>query len=214
MKAPSSHAQIVSKSLVLLLCLALSTLIISTFGQSVIRSTGKVCGKIYSFYSQRPAQKIVGVLLLLHGWGERAEGIFTKTKLPQILSENGFLIIAPELRQISFADQYTIAEIDQILKAQFETYNLNEPDLILGGFSAGGAIAVEYGEYLLASVTTGRLKAIFAIDPALDLRRLHRSAVNKTNYHCDGIISKEGRYTIKNLEEALGVPSKQGLNST
>jgi pimeloyl-ACP methyl ester carboxylesterase len=194
----------VSKSLVLHLCLALSTLINSTFGQSIVRSNGKVRGRTYSYYSQRPAQKIVGVLLLLHGWGERPESILKKTKLPQILSENGFLIIAPELRQISFADQYTIAEIDQILKAQFEKYKLNEPDLILGGFSAGGAIAVEYGEYLLASATTGGLKAIFAIDLALDLRRLYRSAVNKMNYHCDGIIFKEGRYTINNLEEALG----------
>lgn len=169
-----------------------------TVGQSIKKGNGKVSNESFYYTYIEPTQEIKGILILLPGWGESVRSIYEKTKLPNFLLEKGFVTIVPQLHQTLFADDYTISELNEIIKLQFERYNSNNLNLIIGGLSAGGAIAINYAEYLLDTDTTLRLKAVFAIDPPLDLNRMYASSENKIRYNCKSkLIRKEGSF-IKN----------------
>lgn len=175
----------------------------NTYGQEILKNKAKIDGATISYYVMQPQQQVKGILILLPGWGESLSSIFKKTSLPQRLADNGYLTIVPELHQTLFADDFTIAELNWFFKTQSVKYNLIEPDLILGGLSAGGAIAIGYAEYLLASDTMPKPKGVFAIDPPLDLERMYASAERKIKYDCGGLIRKEGYFIKGYLENAL-----------
>jgi len=170
--------------------------------QKIDKYKDKVNDKSFTYYVMQPQSKVVGILILLPGSGENPKSIFGKTGIPQMMAGKGFLILSPELHNSLFADQSSIDELNKICKVQRDKYNVS--NLIIGGFSSGGAVAVGYAEYLLRLDTSNILKGVFAIDPPLDLTRLYASALRKINYQCKGLIMKEG-YAIKGqLENALG----------
>lgn len=172
------------------------------FGQSIDKHKDKVNDEAFTYYVMQPKLKVSGILVLLPGSGENPKSIFDKTSLPQIMAKKGFLIVAPELHNSLFADQKTINELNEICKSNCQKYNVS--NLIIGGFSSGGAVAIGYAEYLLSIDTANILKGVFTIDPPLDLTRLYASAERKINYKCQGLIMKEG-YSIKQqLENSLG----------
>ena len=181
-----------------------------TNGQIIKNGNGKVNNETFSFSYIEPKQEIKGILILLPGWGESTQSIYEKTKLPYLLLEKGFVTIVPQLHQTLFADDYTIKEINEIIKVQSERSDANNLNLIIGGLSAGGAIAINYAEYALTIDTTLRLKAVFAIDPPLDLNRVYASAENKIRYNCKSkLIRKEGSFIKRYLLQALNGSPKE-----
>ena len=160
-----------------------------------------------------PKGDVKGFLLLLPGLGENARSVFHKTSLPALLSEQGALTIIPELEKALVAEDFIIVALNKILQEQHSKYGSAKPWLIIGGFSRGGAIAVRYAEYLLSLDSNNNLKGIFAIDPALDLKRLYKSSVNKINYDCSRLIKKEGSFIKNYLDKLLkGPPAIQPDN--
>jgi hypothetical protein len=172
------------------------------FGQSIDKYKGKVNDESFTYYIMQPKLEVKGILLLLPGSGEKPKSVFDKTSLSQIMVEKGFLIVVPELHNSLFADQKTINELNRICEIISQKYKVS--NLVIGGFSSGGAVGVGYAEYLLSIDTENVLKGVFAIDPPLDLERLYASSQRKINYKCQGLIQKEG-YSIKQqLENSLG----------
>ena len=172
------------------------------FGQNIKKYKDKAESKTFTYYVMQPQSKVNGVLILLPASGEKPQSVFNKTTLPQLLAQKGYLTIIPELHNTLFADQQTITQLNQIFKTQSQKYSIS--NFIIGGLSSGGAIAVGYAEYLLATDTQTMLKGIFSIDSPLDLSRIYASAKRKINYRCQGLIMKEG-YSIKNtLDNILG----------
>ena len=100
----------------IILYLSFLTLSDTAFGQIIKKGKGKVNNETFSYSYLEPTQEIKGVLILLPGWGERPQSIFEKTKLPHLLLEQGFVTIVPQLHQILFADDYTISQINEIIK--------------------------------------------------------------------------------------------------
>jgi pimeloyl-ACP methyl ester carboxylesterase len=192
------------ESLTIAFLLAIQSCFSFSYGQDISKNKGKVNGQTFSYYAMKPLKETKGILILLPGWGESLPSIFKKTSLPHLLAEKGYLTVVPELRQTLFADGYTVAELNELIKLESNKYNLTEPNLILGGLSAGGAIAIGYAEYLLATDTMTKLMGIFAIDPPLDLERMYASAENKIKYSCGGLIRKEGYFIKSYLENTLG----------
>jgi hypothetical protein len=186
----------------------------SSFGQTIRSDNIKVNHETLSYSYIEPAQEIKGILILLPGWGESTRSIFEKTKLPALLQEKGFVTIVPQLHQTLFADAFTISELNEIITTQSERYHSDHLNVIIGGLSAGGAIAIGYAEHLLSLDTSHNLKAVFAIDPPLDLARMYRSAENKINYDCKSkLIKKEGGFIKKYLTDALkGTPDEHPEN--
>ena len=129
-------------------------------GQSIKNGKGVVNKETFSYCFIEPEQEVKAVLILLPGWGENPRSVFEKTKLPRLLAEKGFVTVVPQLQQTLFADDYTISAITEIIKIQSKQYNSNELKFVIGGLSAGGAIAIGYAEYVLSLDTTKNLKGV------------------------------------------------------
>lgn len=189
----------------LIILLAVHIQFANAYGQNINVNKGKIDGRTYSWLVMESQQeKIKGILILMPGWGESIRSIFKKTTLPRLLAEKGYITIVPELRQTLFADDYTITQLNQIIKVASSKYNLNDPHIFLGGLSAGGSVAIVFAEHLVASDSTIKIRGVFAIDPPLDLERMYASAENKIKYKCGGLIQKEGFFIKSYLEKTLG----------
>lgn len=183
------------KSLTLFFVIAILGFTNTLFGQSIGKEKSEIDGQACYYYSTPASAKVKGVLILLPSFGEKARSIFDKISLPKLLADQGYLTIIPEINNTLFADQYTIDQLNQIIKTQAEKYNVS--NFVIGGLSSGGAVAVGYTEYRLSKDTSNIIKGVFAIDSPLDLARLYASAERKINYSCHGVVMKEG-YSIKN----------------
>lgn len=198
------------KYLQIIFSLSFFTLANVASGQTIKKGKGAVKKETFSYCYIEPEDEVKGMLILLPGWGESPQSIFEKTTLPRLMAEKGFVTVVPQLHKILITDDYTIAEINELLSIQYKRYNSIELPLVIGGLSAGGAISIGYAEHVLANDTTIKLKGVFAIDPPLDLARMYRSAENKIQYNCKSkLIRKEGDHTKKYLLRTLsGSPTE------
>jgi hypothetical protein len=173
-------------------------------GQKIIKDTINLNNEICTYFTTQPKGKIAGILLLLPGRGESPKEVFKNTSLPILLEAKGYLTVIPGLRYSLFAGKTIKAQITKILSAQSIKNNLNKPDLLIGGFSAGGAVAMSYAEFLLSSDTVSNLRGVFVIDSPLDLERLYISSERMLKYNCSDLIHKEGALTKDFLDKSLG----------
>ena len=199
------------KSLTLALFLSVTALARLGYGQAISQDKGTFDGKTFSYYYLEPNDTVRGIVILLPGWGEHPQSIFDQTSLPHLLAKKGFVSVAPQLQQRLFADDQTVAEINALVAILLKRYHSDHLPYCIGGLSAGGATAVGFAEHELAGVNGSALKGVFAIDPALDLSRMYRSAENKMQYRCQNqLIRKEGKFTKQYLLRILrGSPEER-----
>lgn len=191
--------------------LSFLTLVKVASGQAIKKDKAAVNDETFSYCYMEPKGEVKGILVLLPGWGESPQSIFEKTELPRLLAEKGFVTTIPQLHQTLIADDYTLAQLSELIAIQSKRYNSSGLPFILGGLSAGGAIAIGYAEHVLAGDSTKTLLGVFAIDPPLDLGRMYKSAENKLLYKCQSkLIRKEGDFIKKYLLRTMnGSPEEQ-----
>lgn len=178
------------------------------FGQTLKKDKDYVNGKAFNYYFTELKVEAKGIVILLPAFGEKPQSIINKSALPRLLTEKGYVTILPEIRSMLFADQYTLNEIDQLIKTQVEKYRV--ASVVIGGLSSGGAIATGYAEYALARGGDSKLKGLIVIDAPLDLQRIYESAERKIKYSCGGLVMKEGLSIKAQLERDLGgTPANQ-----
>ncbi len=101
----------------------------------------------YGYYlAVRPEGNIQGVLLLLPGFGQRSESVFEDTNFHQVAADKHLLTVAFAGRTKLTADSTMRAKLDAVLGDLVKSTGLGKDKFILGGFSAGGVIALRYTE--------------------------------------------------------------------
>lgn len=170
-----------------------------------------VAGKNYDYYEAKPTSPVKGLLILLPALGEKPKSIFTKTALPKLVLANGYVTIALEIVPQMFADEACVNELNKLINLKTTQYKLGYKDIVIGGLSDGGAMALCYTEYLNSKSDTTKLKAVFAIDPPADLARVYASAEKEISYNCP-LITREGRSVKASLENIMG--GSPALNPT
>lgn len=187
------------------LFLALATLGLS---QTIQSGSTTVFQERLSYSFMEPDSNVTGALILLPGLGERPESIFKKTNLPRLLIQHGIATIVPHPRQTLIADSHAIAQVNELYRILSDRYRSDTLDLFIGGLSAGGTIAIGYAEYIFEKNIASNLKAVFAIDPPLDMQRIYQSAENKLRYNCKSkLIRKEGIFLRNYLRSIMqGTP--------
>ncbi len=159
-----------------------------------------------NYFVMQPGDSIRGIVFIFPGRGEQPKSVFRKTALFSMLSQKGYLVIVPELHYSLFADELILSQLEAIGKIQSEKYKLVDPFVTVGGFSAGGAVAISYAENILSGASHVNLKSVFVIDPPLDLENMHKRAERLLSYDCGNLIHNDGAYTKKYLEETFGGP--------
>lgn len=179
-----------------------------TYGQDVVQKSLKVDGKGVNYQLMQPAGEVTGILLLLPGKGENPKSVFKKTDLPTLLSSKGYMTIVPNLKYALFADEAARKQLMEILAAESGE---RKAGLVIGGFSAGGAVAVSFAEYLASQGNTS-LMAVFVIDPPLDLQRVYATARKARRFNCPSVAS-DSQQTIDYLDKVLGGSPDDQYNS-
>ncbi len=188
-------------SFILLCLLALSGI---AYSQDLKEVKAKLNGQEFSYFAMDPGKDVKGILLLFPGKGESAESVFTKTALPYTLAQEEFLTIVPNLPYTLIADEFTTKAITQILLSQIEKHETVKPNIVLGGFSAGGAVALSLAEYYLQTDSSSTIKGVFAIDPPIDLARLYSSSQNIIASNCSSLLRNQAQSTISYLNQTIG----------
>ncbi|MEO1652070.1 MAG: hypothetical protein AAFU64_00875 [Bacteroidota bacterium] len=154
-------------------------------------------------------QDIRAVLLLLPGFGQKADNIFSESKLPYVASVNQMLTIALAGGSTLFLDQEVIQNIHRAMRDIIEKHpQTQKVPWIIGGFSAGGTLALRYAEYSREANHSCpvHIQGVFAVDAPVDLRDLwnyFEREIDK-NFAAPGV--NEARFVIDLMRKELGEP--------
>lgn len=154
------------------------------------------------------SDSIAGVLVLLAGFGQRAEDIFPETKLPQTASANHILTIAFAGGNKLYADSMTQSNLNAVLEDVLDTYKVDSNKFVLGGFSAGGMIALRYVE--LCNEFPDKFpiqpKGVFMVDSPIDIFTIYDELENDFKNKFSEVAVEEAERAMKFVRDDYGVP--------
>ena len=133
-------------------------------------TTAKTAKRV--FYQLDPLTPTArGLLVLLPGLGEPARNVLHATHLAQEAAQRGFVVLLPELNDRLSLDAASTRFLDDAIAAVLRQRPGVARQLVLGGFSAGGQLALAYAEGLVrdSAQRPWRVRAVLGVDPPLDL---------------------------------------------
>lgn len=152
-----------------------------------------------------------GYIFIIPGFGETAERVLEQTDLPKLTAKSGLLTIIPTFQDgvLSFGiDNLSQQSFNNIILNVREKHKLTDLDYYVGGFSIGGSTAIKFAEN-----ESLKPKAIFAIDPPLDLERYYNSSKREVRLSVNKIPDEERVYMIERLEKEMGGSPKIALKN-
>ncbi len=165
--------------------------------------------KTYGYYlAQEPEGSIKSTLILFPGFSQKAESIPNETELDEVAYANNILVILISTGNKLYADDMMLDKINNILNDVKQKFSIDSQKVCVGGFSAGGTVAMRYVEKSIENngfypVTP---KALFLVDAPIDVFRTYEMmqrnlAANKTK-----VSVQEAEYVINILDNEYGAP--------
>jgi pimeloyl-ACP methyl ester carboxylesterase len=156
------------------------------------------------------SDSISGVLVLLAGFGQRAEDTPPETKLHNVAYVNNILTVFYAAGNKLYADSTTQVKLTRVISDVIKRFRVKNNIFILGGYSAGGMIAMRYVE--LCNEFPGKFpiqpRAIFAVDSPIDIFTIYDQLEESLkNNHSEPAVEEAGR-AIKAIKEDFGIPKE------
>lgn len=142
--------------------------------QIIVNPADSISGQ---YFVSKPAESpFRGVVVLLAGFGQLPQSIFIESKIPEAAAARGLLAVGVGMGPKLYADSAVIARIDAVLRDVKTRFAVPADRFVLGGYSAGGSIALRYAEYCLERPADFPVApcAVFAVDAPVDLFDLWR----------------------------------------
>ncbi|MBT2159659.1 hypothetical protein [Zobellia barbeyronii] len=158
-----------------------------------------------------PAEnKIEGVLVLLPGFGQQAETIFPETKLHKEAFKNNILTIGFAAGSRLLLEQEIQEKFTKVLQDVIERFSVDKGRFVIGGFSAGGTIALRYTELCLESPENYPIvpKGVFVVDSPIDVFRLWEGFEETIKNDKSEIAVQEAKYITELLTGKYGIPAE------
>lgn len=163
----------------------------------------------YYLQLKPPAEKVIGVLILLPGYGEKAESIFPSSGLFNTAYANGIMTIAIAGGEKIYADEEVIDKLNRALADVIKRNpDISRDKFVMGGFSAGGTISLRYAEYSVEnpSKTPVTLKGVFTVDSPIDLRDIWEYFQRETRKNYSDVGVFEARMISEKMNKEIGTP--------
>lgn len=139
------------------------------FEQVVIDSTAASTGY---YIALRPVTgNIQGVMVLLPGFGDTPEAVFAGSRLQNIAWTNDILTIAVSGGSNLLLTEDLQQRLNAVLKDVLKRYQVAPDRFVIGGFSAGGTLALRYTELCREYPTAFPIqpRAVFSVDGPVDV---------------------------------------------
>ncbi len=164
--------------------------------------------KPHGYYlSILPTSKTIkGVLVLLPGFGQKSEAIFTDSKFHEFAYSHDLLTIGFAGYTRMTADSLIQNRLNAVLEDVLQKNNITPDKFILGGFSAGGTIALRYAELCkqFPDAFPIQPRAVFMADSPVDLfYSWNLQAENLKNKHSE-ISTNEATFVQRFYREYYG----------
>lgn len=177
-------------------------------------------GKVINGYSDyKPLEDAEGLIVIVDGFSnkdfpyDKAVDYLCKwTRIPELASKRRWAtIIVPYGENLYLTDSLYDA-FQVCINDAFRKHGIRSRRYVIGGLSAGGAMAVGFAEAVIRDEKSDLFpKAVFAVDPVLDLVELYRSDEREAKRDCKvdgaGVGASEARFVTGMLEQRLGNPS-------
>ncbi|MEQ8473273.1 MAG: hypothetical protein RIC35_18905 [Marinoscillum sp.] len=159
-----------------------------------------------SYTAVAPPANAKGMIVFLPGFNQPIEDLLKETAFQNLAYIHGlatiFIPIGPKL----FADRSVVKLLNEAINTAMAKYNIPKDKVIIGGFSAGGTIALRYSQFCIKYPDSYPMvpKAVFAVDSPVDLATLYEYCQREisTNYSQIGVT--EARYAISIMERDFG----------
>jgi len=165
---------------------------------------------VHDYYVVEPKDSIKGVLVLLPGSYQDAESIFPETKLHNVAYLHNLLVVAFTCGKTkAYIDEPTIQNINGVLGHVLEIYKIPKDNFAIGGYSAGGAIALSYAEYCKQFPTKAIInpQAVFTADSPVDLVDIWNTFNRELKKNYSKPAMNEAKFFLKTMQEDLnGTP--------
>jgi hypothetical protein len=166
-----------------------------------------------------PKRTPIGLIILLPGSRVNVDWEFKATKIPQIAADSGFVtIFVPYEQWTAFLIDDLINLINKSIEYALSMYKIPKDKCVIGGFSGGGAIALNYTELAFkdSTKTSIRPKGVFGLDAPVDLIELY----NVLDIEMKGFVNNgekvkitdETRYMHEKMNKYLGTPKSNYTN--
>lgn len=160
-----------------------------------------------TFYQLAPTkQPLRGLLVLLPGRGEPARNVFRASRLAHEAAARGLLVLVPNLNDRIYLDPASIQVLDAVIGQALRATPALAARVLVGGFSAGGQLAVAYAETVRRDSTQRpwQLRAVLGVDPPLDLAEHWRRAQQHLAAHDCARLQAGDQRIVRELTQALG----------
>ncbi len=158
------------------------------------------------------SNNIEQVLLLMPGYTQLPESIFTESMLPYVAYNNNILTIAMAGGPSIFANKPTITPIEKMMEnVKMDFPATKDVPWVIGGFSAGGTIALRYVEQCQETpddcpVTFG---AVFTVDSPVDIIDLWNYFDREIERNLSEAGVNEAKFVSNQMRQQEGTPKTQ-----
>lgn len=163
-------------------------------------------GNNYYLVVKPLSASVKGVLVLLPGFGQSAESIFPETRLHQLSYLNEVLLVSLSVGEKIHADQQVVEKLNRVLKDVQQRFSLEQSTFVLGGFSAGGTLALRYTELCKEKPAQFPIQpqGVFTVDSPVDLVAIYQyfNREIKKNFSIVGV--NEAVYVKNHMDRELG----------
>jgi len=150
--------------------------------------------------------RIQGAIVLFDGYGGDAVSFLAETKIHNVASVNDLMTICIPVGNHLFLDDEHMRIIMRILNEVAKKYNIKNDRFAMGGFSAGGVIALRYTELCYEHPEEFEIqpRALFSADSPVDLPGLYESSKKELANKSNGWWLGEARMIIDSFNIKLG----------
>lgn len=162
----------------------------------------------YLVVEPEDTNKISGVLVLLAGFGQIPENTPPETKLHNVAFANNILTIFYAGGNKLYADSITQVKLTKIIKDVLTRYKVKSTNFILGGYSAGGMIAMRYVELCneFPEKFPIQPKGIFTVDSPIDIFTIYEGLEESAKNNYSELAVEEAVRAIGFIKNDFGVP--------
>jgi hypothetical protein len=153
-----------------------------------------------------PKIKPIGCLVIMPSSGELVENVMRQITLHKLAVEKGLLVIFPSINwgTNKFMEEHKF--LDTIFKQVVQQYKIPKTKFILGGLSSGGMVSLTYTEKANKDKDSTFLapKAVFALDPPLDVAHLYSHAKRDVERNFSEVAVNEGNWLMDMYRKEFG----------
>lgn len=148
------------------------------------------------------------VLFLLSGFGEIPENTTTETSLHKFAFKNNIVTVFYACGNKLYADSPTVQKLNTVFTDIRNRFSLDKNNFILGGYSAGGMIALRYTELCFENPEKFPISpaGVFTVDSPIDIFTIYDALEEYAENRYSDIAVREAEAAMEVIKNEYGIP--------